>query len=57
MSVKLVFTKLVNLMSLEQSHYKPMGMYCGGPGRLTDHHNTFPKVLDGVAVMAQGLYT
>ena len=33
-SVKLIFTKLTNLVSLEQSHYKPMnamGICGGGP--------------------------
>ena len=29
-SVKLIFTKLVNLVSLEQLHHKPVGMCCGG---------------------------
>ncbi len=29
-SVKLIFTNLTNLMSLEQLHHKPMGMYGGG---------------------------
>ncbi len=29
-SVKLIFTKLTNIVSLEQSHHKPMGMYGGG---------------------------
>ncbi len=27
--MKLISTRLTNLVSLEQSHYKPMGMYGG----------------------------
>ena len=27
---KLIFTKLINIVPLEQCHHKPMGMYCGG---------------------------
>ena len=32
--MKLFFTKLVNLVSIGQSHHKPMGMYCDGPVKL-----------------------
>ncbi len=32
---RLLFTKLINIVSLEQSHHKPMWMYDGGPLKLT----------------------
>ncbi len=30
-SIEFIFTKLINLVSLEQFHHKPMGMYADGP--------------------------
>ena len=27
---KLIFTRLINIVPVEQGHHKPMGMYCGG---------------------------
>ena len=30
-SVKLIFTKVINCVSLEQLHHKPMEIYDGGP--------------------------
>ena len=35
LSLKLIFTTLINTVSLEQSHHKSMGKYGGGV--LTDH--------------------
>ena len=29
-SIEFIFTKLINLVSLEQFHHKPMGMYADG---------------------------
>ncbi len=48
---RLFFTKYINLVSLEQFHHNPMGMYTKG-----DHHRTFPRVCDGIAAMTYGLY-
>ena len=35
--MKLISTKLTNLVSLEQSHHNPMGMYGGGPLKFTNY--------------------
>ncbi len=34
-SVNLILTKFIHLVSLEQFHHKPMGMYAGGVLKLT----------------------
>ncbi len=34
MSLRLVFTKFMNIVSLEPFHHKPMGMYASGPLKL-----------------------
>ena len=66
--MKLVFTKFVNCVPLEQCHHKPIGMYSGDILReemrvncsvvqvLANYHHTFPWVCGGSTPMAQGLY-
>ncbi len=43
----LIFTELINLVSLVQSHHKPGGMYCDGLV-------TFLQVCDEIAPMKLG---
>ncbi len=52
--MKLISTDLTNLVSLEQSHHKPTGMYGGGPLKGTSLYITI-QVFYGIAPMTQGL--
>ncbi len=52
-SVKPIFTKLINLVPMEQFHHKPKGMYGGGLLELADHHYTFLYPYDDIALVEQ----
>ena len=57
-SEKLVFTKFINRVPLEQCHHKPMGIYGSDLLKLAskgDHHDIFTWLCDDIAPMAQGL--
>ena len=60
--MKLILAMLVNLVSLQQSHHKHMGISSDGHPSVTsfnslglEDHHLFPYVCDGIAAMKQGL--